>query len=46
MLGVFLVVLTWHHPIEAQEQLAGLSCVMMTGSSALGVALGYLLKLK
>jgi len=45
-LGVFLVVLTWHHPIETQKQLAGFSSVMMAGSSALGVALGHLLKLK
>jgi len=44
VLGVSLVVLTWYHPIEAHRQLVGLSRILMSVFSALGVALGFFLQ--
>jgi len=46
VLGVSLVLLTWHHPLEAHWQLAGLARVLMSGVSAVGVTLGYFLRFR
>ncbi len=43
-LALALAAMSWLHPIEAQKQLGGLSRVLMSSLSFVGVALGYLLK--